>query len=322
MIELFPWLIIAYCVAFLLMSYIIPKLKQLGIVGHDVNKPDRPEVAEMGGLGVIGAVVFILIFIIAFQTFNPSIPLTIWDNKVLGAILASILIFAVIGVIDDLYSIPQLPKAVIPMLAGIPLLTILSSTFIYIPIIGNVDFGIFYYAILFLSLAVSSNLTNMLAGFNGMEWGMAIPMFFGSFFIGFLLNIPIVVFLSGIMLGACIAGFVFGFPIAKAFPGDVGTLCIGGMMAIILFTGHIERYAIVFIPYIVDFVIKAKNGMPSRGWWGTYRNEMLHCDGEPKGFAQTVMKWANGISEIRLVMWFIAMSGIFMCLGYVAVMWP
>ena len=36
--------------SFISFSYfLVPRLKRAGITGHDVNKPDKPEVAEMGG---------------------------------------------------------------------------------------------------------------------------------------------------------------------------------------------------------------------------------------------------------------------------------
>ena len=293
----------AFLTAYFLMDLLIPIMKKLKMVGSDINKPNKPKVAEMGGLAIISPVILFLF---------------LWGYT---AIAISISIIAFIGIIDDLFGFPQIKKAIAPMIAGIPLLFILGATTINIPLLGTVDIGVYaYFAIIFLSLAAASNLTNMLAGFNGMEWGMAIPMYLGSLMIGVILNINIVILISSLMLGACAAGFLFGFPKAKAFPGDVGTLSIGGVMAIMLLVGHIEAYAVVFIPYIIDFIIKAKNGMPSSGWWGTYRKGMLFCDGEPLGFAQTVMKWADGISEIKLVMWFIFCECIFVGIGYFMVM--
>jgi len=288
----------AFLIAYFSLGILVPIMKKLKMEGCDINKPKKPKVAEMGGLAVIPVVIFFLF---------------LWGHT---AIAIAISIIAFIGVIDDLFGFPQLKKAIAPMIAGIPLLFVLGTTIINIPFIGNVDFGIFYFAIILLSLAVASNLTNMLAGFNGLEWGMALPMFLGSLIIGVTLNIPIVILISSLMLGACAAGFMFGFPVAKAFPGDVGTLSIGGIMAIMLLAGHIEAYAVVFIPYIFDFIIKAKNGMPSTGWWGTYKKGELFCKGEPKGFAQTIMKFENGITEPRLVMALISLEAVFVGLGF------
>jgi hypothetical protein len=43
----------AFCLTSFAMPAVIRKMKAAGIVGHDVNKPGRPEVAEMGGLGIV-----------------------------------------------------------------------------------------------------------------------------------------------------------------------------------------------------------------------------------------------------------------------------
>ncbi|MCX6774461.1 MAG: hypothetical protein NTY68_05725 [Candidatus Micrarchaeota archaeon] len=308
-------MIVSFALAFAFLKFLIPLLKSLGRTGNDVNKPDRPAVAEMGGIGTISAVVLVLLLIILLQGAN-VISLGI-DSQVFGALAFSIIIIAAIGAVDDLILLPQAVKAVLPMLAGLPILLVLPGTTIFLPIFGTIDFGIFYFAILFLSIAVSSNLTNMLAGFNGMEYGMALPMYLGLLFFGFLLNVPIVMIIASIMLGAMLAGFYFGFPRARAFPGDIGTLSIGGILALTLFLGHVEKYAVVLVPYIIDFIIKALNRFPSKNWWGEYRDGKLYCpEGKYRGFAQLVMKKANGISERNLVLFFIGLETLFVIVAF------
>jgi len=308
-------MLLSFVFALAFLNFLIPLLKSLGKTGNDVNKPDRPAVAEMGGLGTISSVVLVLLLIIVLQATN-TVNLGI-DNQVLGALAFSILILAAIGAVDDLISLPQAVKAVLPMLAGLPILLVLQGTTIFIPLFGNIDFGILYFAILFLSIAVSSNLTNMLAGFNGMEYGMALPIYIGLFFFGFLLEIPLVMVMASIMVGAMLAGFYFGFPKARAFPGDVGTLSIGGILAITLFVGHVEKYAVVLVPYIIDFFIKAINRFPSKDWWGEFRDGKLYCpDGKFRGFAQLVMKKTNGISETNLVLFFIGLETLSVLLAF------
>jgi UDP-N-acetylglucosamine--dolichyl-phosphate N-acetylglucosaminephosphotransferase len=268
----------------------------------------------MGGLGTIFAAVLVILLLVLLQGLN-IVNLGI-DNQILGALAFSILIVALIGAVDDIVSIRQSVKAVLPMLAGLPIVLVLQGTAISLPLVGSIDFGIAYLAIAFLSIAVSSNLTNMLAGFNGLEYGMALPMYAGSLALGLWLNIPTVALISSIMLGVLLAGFCFGFPKARAFPGDIGTLSIGGTMAIMLLLGHIERYAIVFIPYMVDFAIKALNGFPSKDWWGEYKYGKLYCpQGKYRGFAQLVMKLANGVKETNLVLFFIGLETLFALLA-------
>ena len=59
------------------------------------------------------------------------------------------------------------------------------------PFIGLIDFGIIYTVILLpLGIAVASNLTNMLAGFNGNESGMGIIMFIVILIVSFYSDPP------------------------------------------------------------------------------------------------------------------------------------
>jgi len=78
-----------------------------------------------------------------------------------------------------------------------------------------------------------------------------------------------------------------------------------------LMLGHVEKYAFVLLPYVIDFFIKAANGFPSKNWWGEYRDGRLHCpEGEYRGFAQLVMQKANGIRETDLVLLFIGLEAL------------
>ena len=46
-------LLTSFCLSYFALPAIIRKAKAAGMVGHDVNKPGRPEVAEMGGLAIV-----------------------------------------------------------------------------------------------------------------------------------------------------------------------------------------------------------------------------------------------------------------------------
>jgi UDP-N-acetylglucosamine--dolichyl-phosphate N-acetylglucosaminephosphotransferase len=301
-------------VSYAIIAFLIPRLLSAGISGKDVNKPDYPAVAEMGGLGAgLGMLFSVLVFAVLGISFS---TLSI-DAALFFAIVLSATLLLLIGAIDDLVSIPQLPKAFIPMLASLPILAAMlnGSTSILIPVLGLIGFGILYYAIIALAITVSANLTNMLAGFNGMEYGMAMPMYLGLLIIAALAGNETVALIAAAALGAFIAGFALGFPKARAFPGDTATLLIGGLLAALIIAGRMEMYAIVFIPYLVDFAIKAMNGFPSTGWWGEFKKGKLYCLKEPRGFAQLVMRMFNGIEETRLVLFFIGLETIFAIIG-------
>jgi UDP-N-acetylglucosamine--dolichyl-phosphate N-acetylglucosaminephosphotransferase len=60
---------ISLVVTLLIPPILIPRLKQAGITGKDLNKPGEPEVAEMGGLGIAAGFGAGVIAAIALETF-------------------------------------------------------------------------------------------------------------------------------------------------------------------------------------------------------------------------------------------------------------
>lgn len=299
----------SFIVAYAFSSVLIPRLKRFGIVGKDVNKPDRPEVAEMGGISIIAGFTAGVLLAIALNTFFGLE----FDLLPLLAGLIVVHSIAFIGIIDDLVDIPQYVKAFLPLFAAMPLVALRAagSTMMHLPVVGIVDFGILYLIVLVpIGMAVASNLTNMLGGFNGLETGLGIIIFSISAVIAYAHNqiIPLFIFVS--FLGALAAFYLFNRYPSKAFPGDVGNLSIGAALAAGVIIGNMESVgALLLLPYVLDFFIKAVNGFPSREWWGEYRNGKLYpVGGKVRGLCQLVMKTAGGISEQNLVIVFFAIE--------------
>lgn len=293
----------------LVLKFLIPRLFEKGIVGTDVNKQHRPQVAEMGGIGIVAGFALGVLLAVFFHTF---LGFGFELDFVLAALL-SIFMLAFIGFVDDLLDIPQAVKAFLPLLAGIPLIAVRAagSTAMHIPFFGIVDFGLVYLFILIpVGIAVASNLTNMLAGFNGMEAGMGIIMLLAASLVALNVHSSEALVIYVPLIGA-LAGFLFlNWHPAKVFPGDVATLVIGAALAAGAIIGNFEAIAaLLLLPYVADFFIKAKNGFPSSKWWGESKEGKLYpLENRVRGLAQLVMKMANGISEPDLVLTFIIME--------------
>ncbi|MGE4413150.1 MAG: UDP-N-acetylglucosamine--dolichyl-phosphate N-acetylglucosaminephosphotransferase, partial [Candidatus Caldatribacteriota bacterium] len=118
-------------------------------------------------------------------------------------------------------------------------------------------------------------------------------------------------------LGALIATLYYNWYPAKILVGDVGTLCIGAIMACAVIIGNYETAGVILIiPHVVDFLIKAKNRFPYS--FGVYRKGKLYCpDGGPVGLAQLIMKLTGGISERNLVLVLMGVEAIF---GVIAIL--
>ncbi len=289
------------------LPQLIRKLISGGITGNDVNKEGRPSVAEMGGLAIVmGATGSLLLAIMLYTFFGYRFDLV----QMLAAMLTLVTI-ALIGTYDDLFNMRQATKAIIPMVAALPLVAVSAagSTEITIPLFGPVDFGYLYIILLIpLGVAVSSNLTNMLAGFNGMEAGMGCVIFATTLFLAFANGSSEMAMISAAMLGALLVFLRFNWYPARVFSGDIGNLSIGAALAVAVILGNLESAgAILVIPYVADFFIKAYNRFPSTKWWGELKGGKLYpLEGKVRGAAQLVMKLSGGISEQKLVLTFIA----------------
>lgn len=314
--------IVSFLVPYLTLPRIIRKLNDIGMTGKDINKPDKPEVAEMGGLMVVaGLIGGILIFMGILTYINEIFGKNLINVNFiyLLASLSVILVIAIIGIIDDLFDLRHSVKAILPIFASLPLVVMASagSSIMNIPFIGKIDFGILYVLILVpIAITACSNMTNMLAGFNGMEAGMGIVACLTLAVIALFIGTPegFVAFILLISLTGALFGFLrYNWFPAKVFPGDVGNLTIGAVIATSIIIGNFESYGvIVMIPFIIEFFIKLANKLPTKNWQGKYINGKLYSLNEkPISFAQWIMYLLKGISERNLTLSFIAIESIF-----------
>ncbi|CAB3288851.1 Glycosyl transferase, family 4, conserved region [Methanocaldococcus lauensis] len=197
--------------------------------GYDLHKSKKVKVPEMGGLAPLFSNVLFISFINAIFTLP---------------IIAS----GIIGVIDDIAKLSPKEKLILLFISGLIIGTLFYK-YSYIDL-----FGIFLIAI---GITIYSNLTNMLAGFNGLEIGIGVIVTISMSIILFLNN-----HITGSILSLIFASSYFGLLIfnkypAKTFPGDVGTLPIGAFLSVlaVLYKEYIP-FLIITLPYIIDASLK------------------------------------------------------------------
>ena len=306
-------LLISFLASFVLFPAMIIRLKRAGIVGKNMHSAIQEEVTEMGGLVTVagfGAGIFTVIAVKTFFNIFPSVDLI----SILVA-LSTILIVVLIGIFDDLVSMPQQIKAFMPLFAALPLIVIKEgSTFMRMPFWGNLNFGLLYTLVIIpLEVTIAANAVNMLAGFNGLEAGMGLVAISSLAIIAYLLQEITAFIILIAALGALLATIYYNWYPAKILVGDVGTLTIGAVIASAVIIGNFEAAGIILmIPYMVDFLIKAKNHFPGKNWWGIYKNGKLYCPSSgPVGLCQLIMKLFGGISERNLVLVLMGVEAIF-----------
>ena len=229
--------LLSFFVTRLTMPRMIRKLEAANIVGKDIHKSWKPIVAEMGGFGILFG------FIIGM--FSGIYMHDILAFK-LVIVLVVILIVGIIGIADDLLALSSKEKFILLFLAGLPFIWAAPP-----------NVGILYLITIPIALSIGSNLTNMLAGLNGIESGLGIISMTSLTIACIILGKYDVTIISMSMLGALIAFLYYNKYPAKIFPGDTGTLIIGAAIVCIAFIGRVKLIAfIVLMPNIIDAALK------------------------------------------------------------------
>ncbi len=311
MIVLWLVALFSFFITFIAFPIIIPRLKEVGITGKNMNSEIQEEIPEMGGLVIVAGFcggIILVIFLKIFFGFLPDVFLI-----TLLATLSTVLIVALIGIFDDLISMRQIIKAFMPLLAALPLVAIeIGDRILKIPFIGFVNFGIWYPLVLVpLGITGATNAFNMLAGFNGLEVGLGIVCMVTVSIIAYIVGSVNALAISLTCLGVLFAALHYNWFPARILVGDVGTLSMGTILAVTVMVGDFETAGVILIvPFLIDFVIKAAHGFPYT--FGVYMGGKLYCpDDGPKGLAHMILKISGGMKEPHLVLTLIGIEAIF-----------
>ncbi|MFH1055282.1 MAG: glycosyltransferase 4 family protein [Candidatus Altiarchaeota archaeon] len=317
MISLLAVLAVSFAFTYLTVPWFIPRLLKAKIAGRDMNKQGNIVVPEMGGFAIIGGFLVGVLFAIALTTFN-VVGVEMNLTYVL-ACLSTVLLMALIGVIDDLLLLDQRVKAILPVFAALPLVAVSAGVqSMELPIFGVVDFGILYPLIVIpIAITGASNATNMLAGFNGLEAGLGIVMCSTVGLVAYSLGRVEAVVIVFAMLGALLAFLRYNWYPARILIGDVGTLSIGAVVASSVIVGNIEKVGIILIaPFFLELYLKARSRFKAQSWCELKGGRLL-CPklSEVYGIGRLVMYINGGVSERKLVLSIIAFECLFALLA-------
>ncbi len=290
-------LIMAAMISFLTVFLFAPSTKKFleraEIIGIDQQKRGRPRVATSGGLLVISGLLLGGFVFIAVNTFVIKGPV---DLSYLLASYCSILIITTIGLLDDINVRPsmkknkgledyriglkQWQKPLLTLPAAIPLMSIMAGTSqMALPLVGLVDFGILYPLVLIpLAVVVVSNVTNMLAGMNGLEAGLGFVSLFALGSYALYLNrveASVIAFTASFSL---LAFLIWNWYPAKFLPGDSLTYLVGASFISVVIIGNMEKFGIIiFFPWIIEAFLKLRSKFKARSLGDIQRDGTLRA---------------------------------------------
>jgi UDP-N-acetylglucosamine--dolichyl-phosphate N-acetylglucosaminephosphotransferase len=279
-------------VTFIIVPWLVPRLKARGIVGKDLNKPGQPEVAEMGGIAVV---VGFFAGVSVLLTFNH-----ITNKDLLNVSLSAILGAAFVGMMDDMFDMRQRHKALLPFILALPLGVAIDPK-IVIPHVGTLNFGVLMPIAAAFAVTCAANATNMLEGFNGLGTGMGIVMSWTLVVLAVIHNRMDGVYLLVPLLGALVAFLWFNKYPAKIFPGDTLMLFMGATIAIAgILSGLQVQTIIIFLPMVAEFFLKFRGHFRAENYCSKSENGYLDYHGRVESVTHIFMKHMK-VTEKELV---------------------
>lgn len=285
--------IVAFLITYLAMPRLIKKLKDAKIVGKDIHKPSKPTVAEMGGIGILlGFIIGLFVAIYLYPKLQFTLIIT----------MLTIILVGMVGMVDDLIMLSSKEKLLLLWLAGLPLIWIAPP-----------NVGIIYILLMPVAVTIGANLTNMLAGLNGIESGLGAIAMSSLTISCIILGKYDVALISMSMLGALLAFLIYNLHPSRVFPGDVGTLIIGATIVVIAFIGRVKMIAfIVLVPNIIDSALKFYSaGIMERQFHSPTvvgdDGKLSAPDGGFKSLIRFVLRRPMSEKEVVIIIWLIGL---------------
>jgi UDP-N-acetylmuramyl pentapeptide phosphotransferase/UDP-N-acetylglucosamine-1-phosphate transferase len=241
-----------------------PLLRQ-AIARPNERSSHRVPTPQGAGIGVIAATLTVAGAVIMFGG-APDMTIPI-------AVFGATLFIVIVGFVDDVTSIPVLPRLV---LQGLAVAAIVFTAADNLRIIPACPLWI-ERAFLLLAGLWFVNLVNFMDGLDLMTVTEAVPITAAVALLGWLGGIPA----STTIVAAALCGAMLGFspfnrPVAKIFLGDVGSLPIGLLLGwcLLQLAWHGQLAAAVLLPlyYLTDATVTLSRRILSREeFWVAHR---------------------------------------------------
>ena len=290
--------IVSFVAVYLFLPWLIRSLRGTTLVGKDLNKIHAPLVPEMGGIGVILGFYVGVGILAAFVVPAAS-------SALFFAALSACLGAGVVGILDDMFRLKKSSKAILPFVLALPLGAVVYAS--RNTVLLGVDIGVLMALVVPLGVTSASNAANMLEGFNGLGAGLGVIMTASLIVLSFLTGAQQGLFLLFPLLGALTAFLCYNRYPARVCPGDSTTLFTGATIACaaIISTPSLKTFgALLFIPMIIEFVLKFRGHFQAENYGVIGSDGRLAWKGPVESLAHAVMRWKRLREwEVVLVLW-------------------
>ena len=244
--------VVAAAVVLITGPFLIPKLHQLKF-GQSIREEGPKSHQAKSGTPTMGGMMIILGLVVGALAAGQ------WSVE-LGLALFIVLGHFVIGFVDDYIKVVRKHnlglKAKQKLLGQIIMAAMVAyfgnlPTDLWVPFVGNVELGSFFYVLLFFVLVGTTNAVNLTDGLDGLAAGTVSVASLCFMVVCLILgNYNLAIFCAA-TVGACLAFlkllgfFPYNHKPAKIFMGDTGSLALGGAIASMGILTHTELLLVV-----------------------------------------------------------------------------
>ena len=288
----------ALALAFILVlgagPWFIPKLHALKF-GQSIREEGPQSHQVKSGTPTMGGMMIILGLTVATLVFSP------WTKEVMLALFV-ILGHFLLGFLDDYIKVVRkhneglkprqkllgqiIIAGLVAVFGGLP-------TDLWVPFVGNIDFGYFFYAFMMFVMVGITNAVNLTDGLDGLASGtVAVASLFYMLVCAAMGKGELAVMLAA-TVGACLGFLKFNYHPAKIFMGDTGSLALGGVMAAAGILTHTELLlaliGFIFVCETLSVIIQVAS-FKSTGK-RVFLMSPIHHHFELKGWSELKVVW-------------------------------
>ena len=214
-------------------------------VPKDNRRMHNHPIPRMGGLAIFfGFILSVLLFV----------PLT----QQLRTMLLGAVVIVILGIFDDIYALPAMPKFMIQIAAA--LVAVLGGNRIF----GLSNINIFssdpYWELGWLSIPISvlwivgiTNAVNLIDGLDGLACGVSTISSMTLLVIALIMAETDVAMITAALAGACLGFLPYNMNPARIFMGDTGSTFLGYILAVVSIQGLFKFYT--FISFAAPFLM-------------------------------------------------------------------
>jgi UDP-GlcNAc:undecaprenyl-phosphate GlcNAc-1-phosphate transferase len=166
------------------------------------------------------------------------------------AILLGAVAIAAVGVADDVWELPALPKllgqvaaAAIPVAAGV------RVDNLTLPFVGGFELGWLAYPLTVIGIVAVVNVINFLDGVDGLAAGVCVIAAIALAAIALSLERNAAGVLAALTAGGALGFLRHGFPPASSFMGDTGSNLLGYLLATASIYGALKTNAVIALAF-------------------------------------------------------------------------